>query len=55
MVWLKHALGGPIHICGECGLGYLDVKDALACEEHCRKSRSCSLDIAKKAVYRPDE
>lgn len=55
MVWLKHALGGPIFMCDGCGQGYLDFKVALSCEEHCRKNGSCSMEISEKAVYRPDE
>ena len=53
MVWLKNLSGRKVFVCDSCGLGYADAKIALSCERHCKESRSCELDIAKKAIYRP--
>lgn len=54
MVWVKRVGMKAIHICSECGLGFEDPKTALRCEVFCKENRSCSTEIAKKAVYRPD-
>jgi len=43
-----------IFICGVCGLGYSDKETAEKCEEWCRKTGTCSIEITKKAVYFPD-
>jgi hypothetical protein len=43
----------PAYICDACGFGYSDAKTALQCEEFCKKHRSCSIEITKKAIYRP--
>ncbi|MFZ5867222.1 MAG: hypothetical protein ACOYXY_15155 [Thermodesulfobacteriota bacterium] len=52
LVWVKNIGMKPAFICGECGLGFSDAKTALACEEYCRKNKSCSPEIAKRAIYR---
>ncbi len=43
-----------VFLCEECGLGYEDRDTAQRCEDWCRRTRSCSLKITKKAVYFPD-
>ena len=53
MVWVKNVGMKAAFICDRCGLGYLDPKTALSCEEYCRKNSACSPEIAKKAFYRP--
>jgi hypothetical protein len=53
MVWVKNVGMKPCFICGECGLGYKDARLAVRCEEFCRANKSCSPEIARKAVYRP--
>ncbi len=40
--------------CDVCGFGYLDKETAQECEDWCRKTGTCSLEINKKAVYFPD-
>jgi len=41
------------YICEECGLGYKDKETAQECEEWCRKTGTCNIEITKKAVYFP--
>jgi len=53
MVWVKNVGMLPAYVCDSCGFGYRDAKTALACEEHCKKNKSCSVELASKAVYRP--
>ena len=53
MVWVKNVGMLPAYVCGSCGFGYRDAKTALACEEHCKQNKSCSVALARKAVYRP--
>jgi len=38
----------------ECGLGYADRETAQKCEDWCRKTGTCSLDITRKAVQKRD-
>ncbi len=40
-----------LFICEECGLGYLDSATAMECEEWCRKTGTCKVEITRKAVY----
>jgi hypothetical protein len=42
-----------IYICGVCGLGYSDKITAEACEAYCSAHNACSLEITRKAVYKP--
>jgi len=43
-----------VFLCEECGLGYADRETAKKCEDWCRKTGTCSLEITKKAVYFPN-
>jgi hypothetical protein len=43
-----------LFLCNECGLGYEDRETAQKCEEWCRKTGTCKVEITKKAVYFPD-
>jgi len=43
-----------LFLCEACGLGYKDKETAQKCEEWCRKTGSCNVEITKKAVYFPD-
>jgi len=43
-----------VYLCDVCSLGYLDKEMAKKCEEWCRKTGTCSIEITKKAVYFPD-
>lgn len=43
-----------VFICGVCGLGYSDPETAEKCEEWCKKTGTCSIEITKKAVYFPN-
>ena len=40
-----------VYQCEACGLYYLDLETAKRCEERCRKMKSCSIEITKKAVH----
>ncbi len=55
MVEEKIVEGRVIYLCSECGLGYLDKETAEACEDHCSKYNSCSLQITIKAIYKPKQ
>jgi len=41
---------GPAHAC----LGYAERETAQKCEDWCKKTGTCSLEITKKAVYFTD-
>ncbi|MEM3726398.1 MAG: hypothetical protein QXK98_06000 [Candidatus Bathyarchaeia archaeon] len=43
-----------IYLCEICGLGYSDREIANECEEWCRKTGTCSVEITRKAIYFPD-
>jgi len=43
-----------LFLCDVCGLGYKDRETAEKCEEWCRKTGSCNIEITRKAVYFPD-
>jgi hypothetical protein len=43
-----------LFLCEICGFGYLDRQTAEQCEDWCRETGTCSLEINKKAVYFPD-
>jgi hypothetical protein len=43
-----------LFICDECGLGYEDRETAQECEEWCRKTGTCKVEITRKAVYFSD-
>jgi hypothetical protein len=50
----KKKLGNKtVYQCEICGLGYLDWETARKCEEWCKKTGTCSIEITKKAVYFP--
>ncbi|MEW6035642.1 MAG: hypothetical protein AB1529_03445 [Candidatus Micrarchaeota archaeon] len=55
MVWLKNVGMKAVYVCAACGMGYADPKTALECEGFCKAHNSCSLEITKKAVYRPEQ
>lgn len=42
-------------LCEICGLGYEDRKTAKDCEEWCKRTNSCSIEITKKAIYFPSK
>ncbi len=54
MVTEKTLDGKTLCVCDICGFGYFDVETARACEDWCRKTGTCSLEITKKAVLVPD-
>jgi hypothetical protein len=54
LVRKKKIDGKTVYLCGICGLGYLDRGTARKCEEWCRKTGTCSIEITKKAVYFPN-
>jgi hypothetical protein len=43
-----------VFACKICGFGYLDRETADRCEEWCRKTGTCSLEITSKTVYIPN-
>jgi hypothetical protein len=53
LVWIKNVGMKPAYVCDSCGLGYRDARMAFECESFCKGHKSCSQELAKKAVYRP--
>jgi hypothetical protein len=53
MVWIKNVGMLPAYVCDCCGFGYRDAGTAFECEAYCKGHKSCSMELAKKAVYRP--
>ena len=43
-----------LFVCEVCGLGYKHRETAQKCEELCKKTGTCNIEITKKAVYFPD-
>lgn len=39
-----------LYQCSECGFHYEDKATAERCEEWCRRTKSCNLDIVREAV-----
>lgn len=50
----KRVKDNTLFLCEMCGLGYSDKETAQKCEEWCKKTGTCSIEITKKAVYFPD-
>jgi hypothetical protein len=44
---------GTVFQCEICGFGYKDLDTAERCEEYCDINESCSIEITKKAIYKP--
>jgi hypothetical protein len=44
-----------IFLCDECGLGYADRETVEKCEEWCKKTNTCSIEITRKAIYFPNK
>ena len=42
-----------VYQCELCDMGYSEIDTAESCEEYCDTHGSCSLEITRKAVYRP--
>ncbi len=42
-----------VFLCEECGLGYAGKETAQRCEKWCNETKSCSLEITRKAIYFP--
>ncbi|MEM3383539.1 MAG: hypothetical protein QW698_05805 [Nitrososphaerales archaeon] len=53
MVRVKKLSDKIVYLCGICGLGYSDQETAKKCEEWCKKTGTCSIEITKKAIYFP--
>lgn len=47
--------GKMIYTCALCKLGYANMKTAKECEAFCKSHDACSLEITKKAVYKPEQ
>ncbi len=43
-----------VYLCEICSFGYADRETARSCENFCRTHNSCSFEITKKAVYKPE-
>ena len=45
---------GTVFQCELCGFGNKDLDAAEQSEEYCDTHGSCSLEITKKAIYKPN-
>ncbi len=45
--------GRAVFVCKVCGFGYADASTASQCQDWCSKHSGCSVEIARKAIYRP--
>ncbi len=43
-----------VYYCPVCGYGYADKRTAEECREYCSKNSSCSLEITRKAIRKPE-
>jgi rubrerythrin len=43
-----------VYYCPVCGYGYADNKTAEECRDYCNAHASCSLEITKKAIRKPE-
>jgi rubrerythrin len=43
-----------VYYCPVCGYGYADRETAEECREYCSTHASCSLEITKRAVRKPE-
>ncbi|MBI4147581.1 hypothetical protein HY494_02930 [Candidatus Woesearchaeota archaeon] len=50
MVKKQQYKGKTLYRCEACNFLYNQEELALECEAHCRKHKSCSLEITEKAV-----
>jgi len=39
------------YLCESCGFEYKDIQTAQQCENYCNEYNSCSIEIAKHAVW----
>lgn len=42
-----------VYQCEFCDMGYADLNPAQRCEEWCSTHDSCSLEVTRKAIYKP--
>ena len=47
-------LGKRVFLCEICASGYTDEGTAIGCEGYCRTHKTCSPQITKKAVLKPE-
>lgn len=45
--------GLTVYTCELCGFGYGDLDTAERCEQYCHTHASCSPEIMRNAIYRP--
>jgi hypothetical protein len=53
MVRESSYMGKTIYLCSICGVGYADITSANECEMFYRSHNGCSLEITRRAVYKP--
>ncbi len=46
--------GKTVYLCEVCGFGYASPETASSCENFCKTHNSCSFEITKKAVFKPE-
>lgn len=45
---------GDLYLCEECNLLYREEELAQKCEDWCRETKSCNLEITKHAVNKSE-
>ncbi len=46
--------GSTVYLCEICGFGYRDAETGSSCKTFCEEHNSCSVEITKKAIYKPE-
>jgi len=45
--------GKTLYVCELCGFGYGELNTAEQCEQYCAIHGSCSIEITRKAIFKP--
>jgi len=54
MVYEINRRGRTVYQCELCLFGYRDLEDAERCEQYCATHESCSPEIMRKAIFKPE-
>ncbi len=46
--------GKLVYVCEVCKFGYVDKASAIVCENFCRAHNACSMEITRRAIYKPN-
>ena len=54
MVMQISYLGRKVYLCEICASGYSDQSTAAGCEGYCRTHTTCSPELRRRAVLKPE-